>query len=322
METRNTDLLILGGGSAGAGAALKAIEQSNGRFAITIVEKNASFGGTSTFSGVNCWEPGLGGPGCHASIADALRRIPLASGVGRTTKRASSDKPWGESKIETDGRYEATLRRSGIGPDDWRRFQFEADAMQNVLCKMIAGRSFVTVLFHTFFIELKMSRGNIEGAYVRDERTGEIIFLRARAYIDCTADIAAARNAGCKCRTGEEADAEYGEPSAPGQASRKTNGATLLFRIRPVEDPHVENIPAQFKTDDAAAWMKKTCLTADSCRRSIFTPTAKPMSTCFRPWKARNTCFLEKRTLILHARRAHGIIGTGCRKKKTSAVIP
>ena len=89
---QDTDILIVGGGSAGFGAAYRILR--HGKYTVTLVEPNLGLGGTSTYGGINCWEPGYGGQGVHHVLAELLQKE--GSGfVGETYVFASDETPWG-----------------------------------------------------------------------------------------------------------------------------------------------------------------------------------------------------------------------------------
>ena len=122
---KQTDILIIGGGSAGFGAAYRAV--SSGNCTVTLVEKNPGLGGTSTYGGVNCWEPGYGGSGVHHLLAQQLQSKGAAS-VAKTTDTVTDETPWGVSECCTEP-YDETLERSFRNWQQQRRFQFEPQAM-------------------------------------------------------------------------------------------------------------------------------------------------------------------------------------------------
>ena len=72
-----TDLLVVGGGSGGVGAALAAARLGLNTL---LVEKADCLGGTSTRGGVNCWEMGAGGTGIPFDLYLRLKRIPGSPG--------------------------------------------------------------------------------------------------------------------------------------------------------------------------------------------------------------------------------------------------
>ena len=61
--------------------------------------------------------------------------------------------------------------------------------------------------------------------------------LRAQVFLDCTGDGVVAALAGCECRIGEEARAEFGEPHAPVEASADTMGNSIHFKTKDVGHP-------------------------------------------------------------------------------------
>ena len=78
MTSVSSDIVIIGGGSSGYGALHRALLQAAGEFSVLLLERLPDFGGTSTFGGINCWEPGIGGMGVHFQLAEHL----LADGAG------------------------------------------------------------------------------------------------------------------------------------------------------------------------------------------------------------------------------------------------
>ena len=130
---KKTDILIIGGGSAGFGAAYRAV--SGGNCTVTLVEKNPGLGGTSTYGGVNCWEPGYGGNGVHHLLAQNLQSKDAAC-VAKTTDTVTNETPWGVSERCTEP-YDETLERSFRNWQQQRRFQFEPQAMSAEMLSLL-----------------------------------------------------------------------------------------------------------------------------------------------------------------------------------------
>jgi glycine/D-amino acid oxidase-like deaminating enzyme len=65
------DLAVIGGGSAGFGAALAAARRG---LKVVVVERGDALGGTATRGGVNCWEMGVGGTGIPFDLYRRLKR--------------------------------------------------------------------------------------------------------------------------------------------------------------------------------------------------------------------------------------------------------
>lgn len=245
-----TDILVIGAGSAGFGAALAALRMSNGDTDVTVIDKNDGFGGTSVFGGVNCWEPGVAGPGLHLFLAASLLGEEGAAGVGKTVWSPTPEKPWGLSEICADG-YDTTLRRSGLMPEAWRRFQFEPGAMRSQMEKSVRAAGRPKLLFGAQMHKVEMCGSAIRAVWADDMRSGRHYRIAPRVVIDATADIAVARAAGCDYACGEDARADYGESSAPENPSGEVNAVTLVFRVAPAPSSCVEDLPDDACEEDA-----------------------------------------------------------------------
>ena len=107
-------LAVIGAGSAGCGAALAA---SRLGIDTILVENYQRIGGTSTFAGVNCYEPVAGATGISRRIFQEMQRNDSAGvGIYRITRHcmipdeAAHPFPGSEQRIDPAGRYEDTLR--------------------------------------------------------------------------------------------------------------------------------------------------------------------------------------------------------------------
>ncbi len=245
-----TDILIVGAGSAGFGAAYRALKSGGCR--VTLVEKNPGFGGTSTFGGVNCWEPGVGGNGVHFEIAERLMRqdegfVGVYCGPG-----ASREKPWARSR-RCGQPYEATLARAGR--HILYRFHFEPAAMDRVMHEMLLeadGGEQLQLLLESAVTDLEVLDRNITTVTVQTP-SGKHVFA-PKLVLDCSADIAAARMAGCAYAVGEDAFSLYSEPSAPQNPQCILNGMTQVFRVTPADSGFAEEIPARYGDVNLAGW--------------------------------------------------------------------
>lgn len=297
MKIIHTDILVLGLGSAGSAAVIRALSMHS---TVVAVEQMPGPGGTSTYGGVNNWEPGVSLPGIHRSIATRL----LAQGdafVGKTTEYVSSTNRFAISDRSGDP-YETTLKRFGVHPDDMRRLHYEPDAMAKLLHTMMLeadteGR--LTLFYNTRFVSLD----------VEDRRISTCTLATPDAYvmviptivIDCTADILPTRMAGCTCTIGEESSAVTGETEAPMQSSRQLNGLTQCFRIGQTETNKVPQIPTEYSDVDLTAWERhmETTQGPVSCfnvypRGGIYVnmlPTAEGEMYCqYTPWELKHIC--------------------------------
>ena len=75
---RRYDLIVVGAGSGGIGAALAA-----GRAGLDtlLLERADRIGGTAVRAGVSVWEMGVGGTGIPFDIYRRLKRMPNAVGI-------------------------------------------------------------------------------------------------------------------------------------------------------------------------------------------------------------------------------------------------
>ena len=247
------DVAIIGGGSAGVGAAYRL--QKAGNIKVILIERNAGLGGVSVFGGVNCWEPGIGGPGIHSTLARRLLSQPGAACVGKSTDFPNSKIRWGLSR-SCESPYEATCLRAGVSKTQWRRFHFEPDAM----CQAMRG------LFHQDSIQFLFG-AQLETVERRDRRicsvgirkeNGEMLRVLACLYLDCSGDIALARQTGCGYWFGEDSAGRFGEPSAPEKASNTVNAPSLIFRVSKSNAPAYQNDLSEDLEAPVRQWMQKT----------------------------------------------------------------
>lgn len=219
-----TDVLVVGGGSSGFGAAYSALK--NG-MRVVLAERFNILGGTSTIGGVNNWEPGVSGNGVHYKLAERL--IENKKGfVGKTVSFCKPGQPYAVSDRASDD-YESTLKRYGVSEEDQRRFHFEPVAMSNEMERLLyeKGNKRLTLLYGTSFVSLKIS--NREITSVEFKSSTEKYIVIPKIVIDCTGNIILARSAGCTYDIGENSFSEYCEKSAPSKRSTRLNGLTKCF---------------------------------------------------------------------------------------------
>ena len=230
MKRIDTDVLIVGGGSAGFGAAYRALRKGA---RVVLAENRSSLGGTSAVGGVNTWEPGVSGKGVHYRLAERI----LESGngfVGETTFFCGGGRPFAVSDRSADG-YESTLRRSGVAPEKQRRFHFEPDALSAVMSDLLSevGGERLITLMNAFFVSADAENGKIKAAHFRTPRGDTAVF--PKIVLDCTGSISVARAVGCGHDIGENSKKEYGEAPAPDERSKSLNGLTKCFILERTE---------------------------------------------------------------------------------------
>ena len=164
------DVLVVGGGPAGVGAALAAAR--NGANTL-VVEQFNCLGGVATSGG-------------HAHISrydenDTCRRIVggIADEIG--------------NRVAADGFGLRTVY--GI----W----FEVEGLKLILDQM-AEEAGVSLLYHTFFCDTVVQDGRVTGAVIQNKNGRQVIF--AKRIVDCTGDGDVAFRAGCPSEMGRPAD--------------------------------------------------------------------------------------------------------------------
>jgi glycine/D-amino acid oxidase-like deaminating enzyme len=233
------DVIVVGAGSGGIGAALAA---ARGGLDVLLVERAERIGGTVVRAGVSIWEMGVGGTGFPFEIYQRLLARPGAVGIysiGRHClwPKQGEDRPYpgGESVLDPSRRYLDTLRRYGartMAQDEalvrelWHGVVMDPVAYHDAVRAMLIETGRGTLQTSTSYRDVHASAGRINGLVMED---GERV--SADAYIDCTGSAALARAAGAEATLGQESRSLYGEPDAPEHSSDRLNGATLIYHV-------------------------------------------------------------------------------------------
>jgi len=212
QERLKTQVCVVGGGSAGTGAALAAARAGA---KVVLVESESILGGTSTNAWVHTWEPTAGADGIPRQIYEGMKRDPLG------VTHADYDR--------------GAPRRGGIGlPFEPRVFNYTAREM------LEATENCTTLLGTTFF---KAHRQNERLTAIEAWFPGKRLRIEADVFIDATADGDVCVDAGCDYHMGEDPKSRYGEPSAPEKAEMSLNGLTLCYRITDTGVPQKPYLP-------------------------------------------------------------------------------
>jgi hypothetical protein len=168
--TYDVDVLVVGGGPAGVGAAFAAARAG---LDTLVVEQFNCLGGVAT----------AGGHG-HICLYSA----------------------WGDSTRVVGGiPFEMAERvtTAGYGIYNNSSSDFEVEGMKLVLEQM-AEECGLRILYHTFFCDTVVEDGEIVGAIVQNKNGRHVI--RAKQFIDCSGDGDVAARAGCAFAYGDEQD--------------------------------------------------------------------------------------------------------------------
>lgn len=254
MSSSHYDLVVVGAGSGGFGAALAAARLGA---AVLLLEKSDSLGGTAARGGVNNWEPGVGGTGIPFDLYKRLKKIPQAIGLYKFGRHhawqgpeVNPKFPGGEQVIDPTKHYVDSLRRFGAPPlaqaesfrrAHWHGVPFEPEAYAAEMEKMLAETGRCTVWKNTAFTAAHAASGRLLALTLADGRT-----VTADFFVDATANILLAQQLGCRTALGQEPRTLYDEPSAPRETNDRLNGTTLIYRVtrQGKAAPAVEPLPA------------------------------------------------------------------------------
>lgn len=251
MIPMSRNVLIIGGGSAGTGAAYRAAYCGA---AVTLVESGCILGGTSTLGGVNCWEPGIASAGLNRALYRRMSETPLCVGVGRTVRPYEPESHIGLNGIEDGLGYEASLRRGDLGDLQTARVHFEPLALAKAMREELQQAG-VKLVMNTAFGSVCADGERITGARVTDLVTGERYLIPCDVLIDCTADAVVCRSCGVKTYFGEDAAGDFREPGAPERRSGIVNGVSLCFRV--AKGDRGCEAPAWVCETEAADWIAR-----------------------------------------------------------------
>lgn len=242
------DLIVVGAGSGGIGAALAA-----GRMGlrVALVERAEGLGGNSTRGGVNCWEMGAGGTGIPFEIYQRLKRLPQAVGIYRFGRHIWYDPafPGGEAVLDPNLHYRDTLRRflheGEARFDVWHGVPFEPDAFDQVLREMMASYGDITLFEGSGVQSVEVERRQLKSVTLETDVT-----LLGTSFVDSTASLIVSEMAGCETTLGREQGSVYGEHGAPEVADGKMNAVTQIYRVNPHHGaPVVEPLPSDIPAD-------------------------------------------------------------------------
>jgi len=258
MSVQTYDLMIIGGGSGGVGAAIAATRAG---VKTLLVEAQVWLGGTSTAGGVNVWEMGVGGTGIPFEIYRRLKEMQGAVGIYSCGRHFSWQKdgffwphqldrcifPGGENVVDPVRRYLHTLRRhpapgqvkgEDFSREFWHGVSFEPEIFHQVVMALLEETGNAEVRLLTRLESVEAGEGQVQAITLSDGST-----VTARYYIDGTGNGLLCRGAGCEQLSGIDPRSRFDEPGAPEAASEIVNAATLIFRVSPAGEELIEPLP-------------------------------------------------------------------------------
>ena len=250
------DLIVVGAGSGGSGAALTAAREG---MRVLWIEKESRLGGTGANAYVNCWQPAYSAGIVAREICQRLMDTGEAHFTGPDFGTPAG---WPIYRRTDEASYDDTLRR-------WIRLQdrhlapavvYTPSGMDGVLREMAHESGRIDLWDESVFLDVRSCPGDggmdrIDSIEVYTAK-GRLT-AKAKWFIDATADVDLARKAGCGWTMGRESKDTYDEPSAPAQFEFQLNGWTLCFLAQegpdlitgePGEGPdsersHIEEMP-------------------------------------------------------------------------------
>lgn len=244
------DLCVVGGGSAGIGAA---VAGARAGLSVLLVEKGDCLGGNAVRGGVHSWEPGVGGDVLPREIYERLREIPQATAIWSIGRHLCWPKPGqpkfpgGECVVDPARTYQDTQWRCGTRGyqeetrtrEQWHGVIFEPEAYAQVVEEMFRETGRGTLWKNTRFLDAVGAEGKVHR--LRVERDGSVQEIQADFVVDASADGLVCQSLGCECLVGAEASHQFGETAAPRTADpRQINAVSLIFRVTPVDSPAIE----------------------------------------------------------------------------------
>lgn len=222
------DVCVIGGGSAGFGAALAAARAGA---KVILVERQSRLGGTSTSAFVTNWEPG---PGCSFAkeLYGRLKAKPGRVAIVPRMHRYKRTEPYGLSygRPTAKATYDDSLRRSGLPAAKWCSVIMKPEALADEMAGMLKEAGVRTLLNTTFrkavATDKRVREVSVTGP---DDRPAAI---RAKMFIDSTGGAHVCRAVGCEVMLGVEPRSRFNEPSAPAKGGRFLNAISLCYRIR------------------------------------------------------------------------------------------
>jgi NADPH-dependent 2,4-dienoyl-CoA reductase/sulfur reductase-like enzyme len=192
-----TDVCIVGGGSAGIGAAIGAARAGA---KVIVVERQGRLGGTSVNAYVNNWEPGVDNV-LAREIYERMSKIPNAVGVVTDHNKDRKMGAFGLWLFTPGLKYEETVRRSGLHRSKWRALAWEPEAFCKVVGKMLDETGNCRVMLNTSFTE-----ADVDGTRVRSikavSKDGREYRIQAGVFIDCSGGGHLCRAVGCETMLG------------------------------------------------------------------------------------------------------------------------
>ena len=207
------DVLVAGGGAAGAPCALAAAR--NGAKVILCQDR-----------------PVLGG---NASSEVRMHIVGADASGGRGVELATEAR---EGGIIEEIRLETSVRNP----------QRSASMLDLILYEKCRAEANLTLMLNTAVVGAEVEDGVITRAIAHRQSTEDRFAISAKVFVDCTGDGRLGAEAGASYREGREARDEFGEARAQDGADPRRLGSSLLFQARRHDRPMPFSAPPWART--------------------------------------------------------------------------
>ena len=222
------DLIVVGAGSGGAGAAITAARQG---MRVLWIDKESVLGGTGVTAYVSVFQAAYTASPLAREISERLLDRGEAAYLGYTR-----DTPTGRPiyRIAASAQYEDTIVSRYEADDSAPIVVYTPSGMDVLLREMAAESGRIDLWDRTTFLDAKAgpsTNGLSRITSIDVQRPDGRQTVQATWFVDATADIYLARRAGCSWYMGREPRAQYDGPSAPPRHEFKLNAWSLCFLV-------------------------------------------------------------------------------------------
>ena len=202
------DVCVVGGGSSGIAAATAAARNDVDTI---LVERFGYLGGTSTASMVGPFMTSYSSDGSEMVIGGIFQEV-----IDRMVTMGGAVDP---SEVDHSTKWGSFIK-SGHA----RLTPFHPEALKLSAIDVVAEAG-VRVMFHTSFVKALVNEGQLQGIVIHNK--GGLGVIKAKIFVDCSADADVAADAGVPYSKGRSSDG-------------KMQPATMFMRLGNVDDAKVE----------------------------------------------------------------------------------
>ncbi len=238
-----TDVCVVGAGSAGCAAAIAAGREGA---KVALIERQKRLGGTGSNAFVSNWE---GGPGDEIA-RELYERMRASGGAGVAKERPHPEikAPMGLKIVDENEPYENSLVRANPPEGGYRSVAYLPGAFDKAARDILAETGNVEILDESTFFQAEQNEDKTRIESVLVETKEGVVRVKARAFVDSTGDVWLCRAVGCETFVGSDPKSRFGEEGAPEEESLQLNAIARCYLIEPRENPKREIVDDADKT--------------------------------------------------------------------------